>query len=195
MSADTGGTRRRRNPEQTRAAIVAALLGLLKDGDYAPTTKAIAARAGVSERSIFVHFPGRDDLRVAAVEHQSADVEALIAVVDPALPLADRIDAVVQQSEAIFALQRNPRVLGFLESQTLPAIDKRMRLTDRRIRESLAHTFTPELTRNGPLDQDLLDLIDATAGWPLRHHLVDRRTRSRPAASTVIRRALTALLS
>ncbi|PXX52879.1 TetR family transcriptional regulator [Nocardia tenerifensis] len=184
--------RRRRNPEQTRRAIVDALLSLLKDGDHAPTTRSIAERAGVSERSIFVHFPGRDDLRIAAVDQQSADVEALIERPDPGLPLAERIEAAVRQSEAIFALQRNPRVLGLLESHRIPAMDKRMRLTDNRIRAALADAFAPELADGAP---HLLDLLEAALGWPLRHHLVDRRGLSRQAASAAVRHSIRALLA
>lgn len=78
--------RRRRNPEQTRRVIIDALLAAIKDGKFLPTAKDIAERAGVSERSIFVHFPGRDDLRIAAVEAQSEYVETLIAAPDPQLP-------------------------------------------------------------------------------------------------------------
>lgn len=194
MSESSGGARRRRNPEQTRAAIIAALLEAIHDGELDPTGKRIAARAGVSERSVFVHFPGRDDLRVAVVEVQSERVEALIATPDPQLPLAERIDAVVRQSAAIFTLQRNPRLLGLLESHTVPGVDARMRLTDRRIRDALAGAFAPELTGEDGIDEELLDLVDAAVGWPTRHHLVDRRGHSQAEASAAIRRALFALL-
>lgn len=194
MAEGTTGARRRRNPEQTRGAIIDALLAAVKDGIFAPTAKDIAQRAGASERSIFVHFPAIDDLRIAAVDRQSEQVEALIRTIDPALPLADRIDLVVEQSADIFALQRNPRVLGLLESHSLPALDARMRLTDRRIRAALARAFDAELTRDGERDEQLLDAIDATVGWPFRHHLVERRGLSRAAASAAVRRALVALL-
>ncbi|MGW0246666.1 TetR/AcrR family transcriptional regulator [Nocardia goodfellowii] len=186
--------RRRRNPEQTRAAIVEALLAALKAGSGIPTAKDIAQRAGVSERSIFVHFTGRDDLFIAAVEAQSDAVEQLITHPDPGLPLADRIDTVVTQSAVIFEAQRYPRVLGLLESRTLPAVDARMRSTDQRIRDSLAEVFTTELTRDGRMDRELLDLIDATVSWPYRHHLMERRGLSEQAASKAIARALHALL-
>ena len=56
--------------ERTRMAIVEALRSLLDAGDLRPTTEAIAARAGVSERSIFQHFPDREMLLFAIAEHQ-----------------------------------------------------------------------------------------------------------------------------
>ncbi|WP_405135337.1 TetR/AcrR family transcriptional regulator [Nocardia sp. NBC_01388] len=187
--------RRRRNPEQTRRVIIDALLAAIKDGKFLPTAKDIAERAGVSERSIFVHFPGRDDLRIAAVEAQSEYVETLIAAPDPQLPLDTRIDAVLAQSEAIFAAQRNPRLLGLLESQSIPVLDERMRTTDGRTRDGLARTFATELNRAGSTDTELLDLIEATVGWAYRHQLVDRRGLTQQAASRAVARALRALLA
>ncbi|WP_280262782.1 TetR/AcrR family transcriptional regulator [Nocardia wallacei] len=189
------GRRRRRNPEQTRRAIIDALLEAVKDGDFAPTTKTIATRAGVSERSIFVHFPTREDLLQAAVEQQSDYVETLLAQVDPRQPLDERIAAAADQSATVYALQRRPRIMGLLESQTNPGMDDRMRLTDRRIRDHLAEMFAPELARADGVDGELLDLIDATVSWPYRHHLVERRGLSRADATAAIRRALRALLA
>lgn len=191
----TAATRRRRDPEQTRTAIIAALLDAVHDGVFAPTTKDLAQRAGVSERSIFVHFPTRDDLLVAATDAQSERVEALLATVDPGAPFQERVDAVVRQSAEIFALQRNPRLLGLLESGAVPAVDERMRLTDQRIRDALARIFAPELTRDGELDTELLDLVEVMAAWPLRHHLMQRRSASEDDASKALRRALSILLS
>ncbi|WP_433561084.1 TetR/AcrR family transcriptional regulator [Nocardia sp. CA-151230] len=187
------GPRRRRNPEQTRRAIIEGLLSAVHDGEFDPTTRSIAERAGVSERSIFVHFPTRTALITAAVDQQSEQVEALLGEIDPELPLAQRIEAVVRQSEAIFTLQREPRVLGLIESLRTPAVDTRMRLTDKRIREALTRAFAPELDHAE--GEQLLDLVDATVGWPYRHHLMDRRGLSKRAASEAVGRALTAMLT
>ncbi|MEU6580366.1 TetR/AcrR family transcriptional regulator [Nocardia sp. NPDC046763] len=194
MSEGKGdGPRRRRNPEQTRGAIIEGLLSAVHDGEFDPTTRSIAERAGVSERSIFVHFPTRTALITAAVDQQSEQVEALLAEIDPELPLAQRIEAVVRQSEAIFTLQREPRVLGLIESLRTPAVDTRMRLTDKRIRDALTRAFAPEL--DDAEGEQLLDLVDATVGWPYRHHLMDRRGLSKRAASEAVGRALTAMLT
>ncbi|MFE2998082.1 TetR/AcrR family transcriptional regulator [Nocardia sp. NPDC059246] len=194
MSEGKGdGPRRRRNPEQTRRAIIEGLLSAVHDGEFDPTTRSIAERAGVSERSIFVHFPTRTALITAAVDQQSEQVEALLAEIDPELPLAQRIEAVVRQSEAIFTLQREPRVLGLIESLRTPAVDTRMRLTDKRIRDALTRAFAPEL--DYAEGEQLLDLVDATVGWPYRHHLMDRRGLSKRAASEAVGRALTAMLT
>ncbi|MGS2810758.1 TetR/AcrR family transcriptional regulator [Nocardia sp. MW-W600-9] len=183
--------RRRRDPEKTREAIIDGLLAALTDGDFAPTTRAIATRAGTSERSIFVHFADREALLVAAVERQSATVEACLITPDPTLPLDDRIALAVRQSAAIFDLQRSPRLPGLQESRSVAAIDARMRRTDERIRDTLAALFAPELAG----DDELLDLIDGALAWPAHHHLRDRRGRSREQAAAAIERAVRRLLA
>ena len=71
--------RRRRNPEQTRAALVESALTLASGGHGYPTAREIAAHAGTSERSVYVHFPNLDDLRVAVGEVQAERVRALVA--------------------------------------------------------------------------------------------------------------------
>ncbi|MFD3426156.1 TetR/AcrR family transcriptional regulator [Nocardia fluminea] len=188
--------RRRRDPAKTREAIIDGLLAAVTAGDFAPTAREIAARAGTSERSVFVHFPDREALLVAATQRQSEMVEACLVVPDPSLALAERITVAVRQSAAIFDLQRVPRLPGLQESRSIPAIDERMRRTDDRIRAVLAALFAPELTRpDGASDEGLLDLVDGALAWPTRHHLQDRRGLSGEQASERIERAVRLLLA
>ncbi|MFC9875769.1 TetR/AcrR family transcriptional regulator [Nocardia salmonicida] len=187
---------RRRDPAKTREAIIDGLLAAVTAGDFAPTARAIAARAGTSERSVFVHFPDREALLVAATERQSEMVEACLVTPDPSLALAERITSAVRQSAAIFELQRVPRLPGLQESRSIDAIDARMRRTDDRIRAVLAALFAPELIRpDGGSDDGLLDLVDGTLGWPMRHHLQDRRGLTAEQASATIERAVGSLLA
>jgi len=48
--------------ERTKKAVADALIDLIEDGELRPTSKAIAERAGVSERTIFQHFPDLETL-------------------------------------------------------------------------------------------------------------------------------------
>ncbi|MFC9660528.1 TetR/AcrR family transcriptional regulator [Nocardia sp. NPDC127606] len=187
---------RRRDPAKTREAIIDGLLAAVTAGDFAPTAREIAARAGTSERSVFVHFPDREALLVAATERQSEMVEACLVVPDPSPALAERITVAVAQSAAIFDLQRVPRLPGLQESRSIDAIDERMRRTDERIRAVLAALFAPELSRpDGEFDDGLLDLVDGALAWPTRHHLQDRRGLSSEQASATIERAVRLLLA
>ncbi|MDF0530396.1 TetR/AcrR family transcriptional regulator [Tsukamurella sp. 8F] len=193
------GATRRRDPVATRRAIITAALdalseGRVGEGRIAPTTKEIAARAGTSERSVFVHFPTLDDLRTAVADEQATRVERTIRDIDPSLPLPQRVDAVVRQSADIFELQRNPRLAGLIEMHRLTAIDQRMRVSENKIRDALTRTFAAELASDRGVDSQLLDCIDVAIGWSTHHYLEERRRLSRAATHATITRILMSLL-
>ncbi|TWS22841.1 TetR/AcrR family transcriptional regulator [Tsukamurella sputi] len=168
----TRAARRRRNPEETRAALVDSALALLSDGGANPTAREIAAHAGASERTLYVHFPTLDDLQTAAAAVQADRVRARIAEIAPDQPLALRIDAAVAQSAAIYELQRHVRAVGLVSAARVPAIDASMAGTESRIRANWARTFAPEL--DGPADPGLLDAIDTVLAWSTLFHLAER---------------------
>ena len=73
---DDDGRRQRR--ERNRDAVVDALLAIVADGDLAPSADAVAARAGLSTRSLFRYFDDVDDLCRAAIARQHERVAALL---------------------------------------------------------------------------------------------------------------------
>src|SRR5918992_671858 len=83
--------------EGTRQALVDALLALLDAGELRPTAAAIAQRAGVSERSVFQHFPDREALLEAVARQEYERVVTALEPVDASRPLGERIDAFVVQ--------------------------------------------------------------------------------------------------
>jgi TetR/AcrR family transcriptional regulator, regulator of autoinduction and epiphytic fitness len=83
--------------ERTRRAIVEALVELLDGGDPRPTVEEIAAQAGVSERTVFQHFPDREALFEATARFQYERVLPTLVAIDPELPLAERIEAFTAQ--------------------------------------------------------------------------------------------------
>ena len=83
--------------EENRASVLEALGELYREGLYDPNVAEIAARAGLSQRSLFRYFDDVDDLNRAAIEHMIDSARPLLAQgeIDPHLPLAERIDALV----------------------------------------------------------------------------------------------------
>ena len=67
---------------RTREAVVTAVLELVRAGNPRPTAKEIAARAGISLRSVYVHFDDLDDLFAAAGARQAEEVAHLLYAVD-----------------------------------------------------------------------------------------------------------------
>src|SRR5215210_6885295 len=77
-AATPGVDGRTARAERTRAALAEALLSLLEEGDLRPTAASIAARAGVSERTLFQHFPEREALFHAAALAQAERIAPLL---------------------------------------------------------------------------------------------------------------------
>lgn len=82
--------------EENRSAVLDALGELYRDGVYDPSVAEIAARAGLSPRSLFRYFDDVDDLNRAAIERMIDRARPLLdVVVDPRSPLAERIEGIV----------------------------------------------------------------------------------------------------
>lgn len=83
--------------EENRASVLEALGELYREGLYDPSVAEIAARAGLSPRSLFRYFDDVDDLNRAAIEHMIDGARSLLAQgeIDATLPLDERIDALV----------------------------------------------------------------------------------------------------
>ena len=94
---------RRLRRAQNREAVIDALLALFRDGNYQPGMAEIAARAGLSLRSVFRYFDDVDDLHRAAASRQIALVLPLLEVPVPAAaPTAEKVAAVVAARAALY---------------------------------------------------------------------------------------------
>ncbi len=78
---------RRARALRARDAIVDALLDLMQEGQVRPTAAQIAARAGVSLRTVFQHFRDLEALFAAAADRQTARLLALAGEVPATGPL------------------------------------------------------------------------------------------------------------
>jgi TetR/AcrR family transcriptional regulator of autoinduction and epiphytic fitness len=88
--------------ERTRKALVDALLALLDEGELRPTAAQISARAGVSERSLFQHFPDREALLEAVAREQYERVVPTLRPVDASLALGERVETFAEQRCRLF---------------------------------------------------------------------------------------------
>lgn len=180
---------------RTREAVVAAVLELVRAGNPRPTAKEIAARAGISLRSVYVHFDDLDDLFAAAGARQGEEVTHLLYAIDAELPRRARIDEVTAQRAALWealAPVRRAAMIWASTSSTLRAGAQRM--THRAVRD-LARVFADELE---PLDAEQRDLLiealhmaTSAGAWAV---LRDERDLDVEHACAVVRASMTALL-
>src|SRR3954453_10861761 len=101
LAEEIDGRRLRR--EQNRQAVLDALLDLFRDGVYETSSNEVAARAGLSPRSLFRYFDDVDDLHRAAAERQLRLARPLVDVsVRPEDATATKIEHLVQARARLF---------------------------------------------------------------------------------------------
>jgi AcrR family transcriptional regulator len=186
---------RRRRSERSRAAVVEALLDLYEDGEVSPGAAEIAARAGVSERSVFRHFEDLDGLAHAAIERQWERVGALYDPPDPDGDRATRITALVEQRvrlhEAVMPVARAAMLLAARSATLRHAIGQRRQL----LRAQVEAQFGPELdTLPTSRRAEVVAALDIAAGLDTVESLRSGSRFSRARTRAVMERMIDSLL-
>jgi AcrR family transcriptional regulator len=179
-----------------RAAVVDAMLALYNDGVLSPAAGEIAARAGVSERSVFRHFADLESLAATAIERQWARVGHHFAAPDHSGPLDQRIANLVAQRLAIHAAAAGAARAATLMAPSSPTI--RHALTARRLllRRQIAVQFAPEVAGLArPERAVVVAALDAACSFEQVEYLRVHAGLSAARTGAVIARTLHALLS
>lgn len=152
--------------------MIDAVLAYQDEGVVAPSAAEIAARAGVSERSVFRHFDDLEALAAEAVNRQFSRVSAYFE--DPRAdgPLEVRVAAFVDHRcrlyERMANLARAAAGMASRSASVALAVDGRHRM----LCAQTARQFTPELEALPARDRRLLlASLDAAAGFESLDHL------------------------
>jgi TetR/AcrR family transcriptional regulator of autoinduction and epiphytic fitness len=152
--------------ERTRQALVEALLGLLDGGELSPTAAEIASRAGVSERSLFQHFPDREALFEAVAREQYERVMPTLRPVDASLPLEERIDQFTRQRARLYERIGGVRRAALLIEHESPAVAGRLTAARRAKAAEVERVFRGELEAIPPDDREpLRAALVAVCAW------------------------------
>jgi TetR/AcrR family transcriptional regulator, regulator of autoinduction and epiphytic fitness len=166
-AATKQGDGRTARAERTRQALVEALLGLLDAGNPKPTAVEIAERAGVSERSLFQHFPDREALFEAVARQQYERVMPTLHPVDASLPLAERIDRFTRQRARLYELIGGVRRAALLIEHESPAVAGWLATARRAKAAEAERVFRRELEATPPDEREpLRAALVAVCAWP-----------------------------
>src|SRR3954454_22539968 len=137
---------RRLRRHENRTAVLDALVALFDEGVYQPSVGEIAARAGISARSLFRYFEDVDDLSGAAIERQLERARPLLDLdVGPRQPAPVKIEHVVERRvtlfEAIAPAARGARACAHHNA----AVARQLHDSRTSLRHQVAHVFAPEL--------------------------------------------------
>lgn len=136
---------RRARSAKTREAIVDAFIALLEAGDLKPTAAAIAARAGLSVRSVFQHFADLEDLLLAVADRQTNRTASLYTGVQYDGDLDARIDAFVEYRARLFETVAPVRRSAMLQEPFSKVVASRLDLARTLHRFDIERAFGPEL--------------------------------------------------
>jgi AcrR family transcriptional regulator len=186
------GDGRRQRREQNREAVIDALLALFRDGSYQPGSAEIAARAGLSPRSLFRYFDDVDDLHRAAAARQITLVLPLLELrVSPHAPTAEKIERVAAARARLYE-QIGPAARALRASahrhDLLAAELRRNRAFFRR---QLGEVFAAELAAGSGA---LLPVIDVLCSFESYESLRHDQGLSRAKAVAALTGALRVLL-
>lgn len=192
-TADGRNLRRDRN----RGAVVEALLALTREGNLAPTTEEIAARAGISVRSLYRYFDDIDALIRTAIGRQQQHVAPLLPLdIPPGLPLDERARhftaARVRLLDGIGPVGRLARSVA----ATQPLVLAELTRVRAALRAQLTEVFRPELDalpdERRPPVVTAADVVCSWEAYDLMRH--DQGLEPEQAAESM-RVALLALLA
>ena len=181
---------------QTRRAIVDAMRALHAEGDLRPTAPRVAARAGVSLRTVWQHFA---DMEALLLEAGRRDLEVLLQIVRPIpadLPLAERIERFADQRTRVHE-QMTP---GWRASRIQQPFSPELRRSKKRMialgRAELEAVFAAELGRlPGGQRKALSDALQGVSIWAfwdsLRTDVGLSPQQAREAVVSIIRSLLT----
>jgi AcrR family transcriptional regulator len=193
--SETDGRRLRR--ALNREAVVDALLDLYSEGNLRPGTDEIAERAGISPRSLFRYFEDTDDLAGEAVSRQLARALPLVQLdVGPGAPLADRVQALVDQRFRLFEAVGQAAHVTRLRAPFQPRLAETLAESRRFLRSQIQALFAVELAA---MDHDraewALAAADVLATYESYQLLTSDQKFPVAEARSVVGQALSALLS
>jgi AcrR family transcriptional regulator len=184
--------RRSRN----RDAVVEALLDLYRDGNLRPSTEEIAARSGLSPRSLFRYFDDVDDLARTAMQRQLSKARDLVDIdAEPGDPFDARVRALVHQRLHLFGVVGNSAEVMRLRAPGQPVLAAELQTNRRILRAQIRTLFATEFAA---MDEGrarrALAAADILTAFESYQNLTGHRAMGIKEAAAVMTEALTSLL-
>jgi TetR/AcrR family transcriptional regulator, regulator of autoinduction and epiphytic fitness len=179
---------RTRRGVRNREAIIDALIACYTEDLLAPSVQEVAERAGVSARSVHNHFVDVEALRLEVAQRQWERVVPLASFLDVEMPLADRVNEIVDQRAAIFEQVSPVRRAALLQLPESATISSRLAQADRALRNQIDLGF-PEV------DAEVLDAVDALLSWDTWNRVRQAQGMSVARAKRVLVRTVRTLVT
>ncbi len=177
----------------TRRAVAEAYLNLVDAGALRPTARAIAEKAGVSERAVFRHFQDMETLHSEAAVLQIQRVGAEIpGAVEPNGPLEARLEALTRRWCTLNERVTPVRRVALLHEPFSAEVAKRLAWIRRLARTEIETTLAAEL--GSPAPRETLAALTAAMSWESWNELRRRHDLDFDSALRTIASMMNAIL-
>ena len=181
---------------RTREAVVDAMLALQEEGDLAPSGRRVAERAGVSARTVYLHFADMEELFVEAGDRFLTRLAGIDEPVPVSASFTERVGLFCARRarvlETLLPVYRASRLRQPYSAARRPNRDRYVRASDREVDAA----FAPELAARAPEERArlraALHVATCAAAWDV---LRDDRGLSANAAAAVLHDAVAGLLN
>ena|SRR5690349_16221106 len=161
---------------RNRDAIVDALLACYEDGILRPSVQEVAARAGVSARSVHNHFTDVEALRAEVAQRQWEKYAPLVGEVAT-------IDELVSRRAMFFEAVTPVRRAALLSVHDSPTIARNLGRLDRALRQQLEAVFFE-------YDTEVIDAIELITSWDAWNRLRTAQACSVARARAIVERTI-----
>ena len=182
---------RRARRFRSRDLAVDALLDLLSEGVVRPTAQDVAARSGVSLRSIFRIFDDVESLHAAAAARQLSRVRHLFVDVVAAGPLAARVKTMVGITARLYEEIAPVRRAALRAAPESVALQEQLARARGWLRSEVERLFEAELAALEPSATSAVEVALSFEAWDqLRSQQGLSVARSSTAVTRLVQRAL-----
>lgn len=187
-----GRTARR---DRNRDAVLDAVIDLFTEDCTEPSASDVAARSGVSLRSVYRYYQDMDELARAAIERHVERVGPLLDVDDVTGTPEERIRGMAERRTRLYERIAPTARAAVARSRTSHVLREQVAYARRRSRAQVESVFSAELSGLDPAERDAVAAaLDVLLGFESVEHLRRHRGLSGPETSTVLATSVRRLL-
>jgi TetR/AcrR family transcriptional regulator, regulator of autoinduction and epiphytic fitness len=182
--------------DRNRAAVIDALLGLYREGVLNPGADEIAARAGISARSVFRYFDDREAMARSAIVRQQEHLAPLFELdATPAMPLPERVESFVASRVRLLEGMGEVGRIARARALRQPVLLTELGRIRRALRGQITQLFAAELDALPPSRRAAMvaaaDVLTSWEGYDLMRN--DQGLGHDEAAAAIVTALLTLL--
>jgi AcrR family transcriptional regulator len=152
--------------ERTKKAVADALIDLIEEGDLRPTSKAIAERAQVSERTIFQHFADLETLFSVSARRLGERIVRKLEYISTEGPFEARMKTYLDELVYLHQAMTPVRQASRLHEPFSPVLQEALRSWRDELRRGIDRVFEQELAGRPPDERaDVVEALALVATW------------------------------